>query len=224
MLTVWPSDGTARAAWGPGGGGPANPQALNRSSYALNHPLRQTDPTEHWVEVGRCTVEGAAVGSLVPGAGTAAGAVVGFVIGAGIMIGAGALIAYGAAHLPGYTVDAAGAPIPDASAEEVPNSTASADSHASSPSNETGRSRNKLAPDPNAQGPHTTFKRELITGEVISYETYEPNPRNPSGYDTVKRYDGTDAPHYNKKTGTYVPTPTCSRQEYTWRNSTSDAR
>jgi hypothetical protein len=41
------------------------------------------------------------IGSVVPGAGTAAGAVVRFVIGVGLMIGAGALLAYGAAHTPG---------------------------------------------------------------------------------------------------------------------------
>jgi hypothetical protein len=58
-------------------------------------------------------LEGAAVGSVVPGDGTATGAVVGFVIGAGLMIGAGALRSSGAIHLQGYTVDAAGAPVPD---------------------------------------------------------------------------------------------------------------
>jgi hypothetical protein len=46
--------------------------------------------------------------------------VVGFVIGAGLMIGAGALLAFGAAHMQGYTVDAAGAPVPgDGAAAEA---------------------------------------------------------------------------------------------------------
>jgi RHS repeat-associated protein len=112
-LTLAPHDATAQAAWGQGGGGPANPQDLNRYAYGLNNPVRNTDPTGHCVEVVSCTLEGAAVGSVVPGAGTAAGAMVGFVIGAGLMIGAGALLAYGATHLQGYTVDAAGAPVPD---------------------------------------------------------------------------------------------------------------
>ena len=49
-LTVWPGDGTARAAWAAGGGGPANPQDLNRYSYGLNNPVKNTDPTGHWIE------------------------------------------------------------------------------------------------------------------------------------------------------------------------------
>jgi hypothetical protein len=112
-LTAAPHAATAQAAWAAGGGGPANPQDLNRYAYGLNNPVRNTDPTGHCVEVVSCTLEGAAVGSVVPGAGTAAGAMVGFVIGAGLMIGAGALRASGATHLQGYTVDAAGAPVPD---------------------------------------------------------------------------------------------------------------
>jgi hypothetical protein len=46
-LTVWPSISTAQGAWGTSGGGPANPQNLNRYSYALNNPLKYTDPTGH---------------------------------------------------------------------------------------------------------------------------------------------------------------------------------
>jgi RHS repeat-associated protein len=75
--------------------GPANAQALNRYSYGLNNPVKYTDPTGHCVEVVSCTLEGAAVGSVVPGAGTAAGAVVGFLIGAAITIGVGAGVVVG---------------------------------------------------------------------------------------------------------------------------------
>jgi RHS repeat-associated protein len=49
-LTVAPGDATAAAAWGQGGGGPADPQALNRYTYAGNNPVRNTDPTGHCVE------------------------------------------------------------------------------------------------------------------------------------------------------------------------------
>jgi RHS repeat-associated protein len=49
-LTVAPSDATAAAAWAQRGGGPANPQELNRYSYALNNPVRFGDPTGHCIE------------------------------------------------------------------------------------------------------------------------------------------------------------------------------
>ena len=62
------------------------------------------------------------------------------------------------------------------------------------------RSKNKLKPDPDAQGAHTTFKRGP-DGTIEHYATYEPNPRNPSGFDEVLRYDGVGKSHNN------VPTP-----------------
>jgi hypothetical protein len=46
-LTVAPSDATAAAAWGQGGGGPANPQELNRYTYAGNNPVSYTDSSGH---------------------------------------------------------------------------------------------------------------------------------------------------------------------------------
>lgn len=36
---------------------------------------------------------------------------------------------------------------------------------------------------------------------------WKPNPQNPSGFDEVKRYDGTGGSHYNKVKGTDVDTP-----------------
>ncbi|WP_448337224.1 RHS repeat-associated core domain-containing protein [Chloroflexus aurantiacus] len=46
-LTVWTSDTTAQGMWRSAGSGPVNPQDLNRYTYALNNPLKYTDPTGH---------------------------------------------------------------------------------------------------------------------------------------------------------------------------------
>ena len=64
-----------------------------------------------------------------------------------------------------------------------------------------GKSKNKLQPDPDAIGPHSTFKGDPNTRKITNYETYEVNPKNPTGFDTKLRYDGIGTPHYNKKTG-----------------------
>jgi hypothetical protein len=70
------------------------------------------------------------------------------------------------------------------------------------------RGKNKLEPDPSAQGnPHTRVKRDPVTGEVTNYETYKNNPYHPKGLELEKGYDGKGKPHYNKKTGEEVDTP-----------------
>ena len=68
-----------------------------------------------------------------------------------------------------------------------------------------GRGKNKLLPDPDAAGPHSTFKRGA-DGKVSNHAEWTPNPRNPSGFDEVKRVDVTGRPHRNPD-GTIVPTP-----------------
>jgi len=69
------------------------------------------------------------------------------------------------------------------------------------------RGRNRLQPDPSAQGAHTTFKIDPATGKITKYQTWEPNPRNPSGFDSGVRFDGSGSAHFNKVTGEPVPTP-----------------
>ena len=65
----------------------------------------------------------------------------------------------------------------------------------------TGRAKNNLRPDPNATGAHSTFKRDPVTGKITNYATYRVNPKNPTGFDEVIRYDGVGSPHRNKVTG-----------------------
>jgi RHS repeat-associated protein len=50
-LTLSPHDAIATEAWSQGGGGPSNPQDLNRYSYALNNPLKYTDPSGHLLQL-----------------------------------------------------------------------------------------------------------------------------------------------------------------------------
>lgn len=69
-----------------------------------------------------------------------------------------------------------------------------------------GRGANNLKSDPAAQGPHSTFKTDP-QGRVTGHAEWQPNPRNPSGFDEVKRVDMMGDPHYNKVTGERVPTP-----------------
>ena len=75
------------------------------------------------------------------------------------------------------------------------------------PVRRSGRGANKLSPDPNATGDHTTLRRDPNTGEVIHYEEYTTNPQNPSGYDSQRSYDATGEGHYDKYSKQYVDTP-----------------
>ena len=68
------------------------------------------------------------------------------------------------------------------------------------------RHKNDLQPDPNATGPHSTFKRDPITGKVTEYETYQPqsNPHNPNYWEKVLRYDGGGKAHFDPVTKKYI--------------------
>lgn len=72
------------------------------------------------------------------------------------------------------------------------------------------RGKNRLRPDPNAEGPHATFKTNA-SGKVTGYAEWTPNPQNPSGFDPVKRVDtqygnphshgGVSTPHTHDSSG-----------------------
>ena len=67
----------------------------------------------------------------------------------------------------------------------------------------------RIAPDPNAQGPHTVIRRNPQTGQIIRYATYIPqtNPRNPAKWQLVKRVDLVGDEHFNKVLKQYIPVP-----------------
>ena len=47
---------------------------------------------------------------------------------------------------------------------------------------------------------HVVYKKDPVTGEITNYTVYKTNPRNPTGFDEVIRYDGVGEPHYNPVT------------------------
>jgi hypothetical protein len=65
----------------------------------------------------------------------------------------------------------------------------------------------KLGPDPDAVGPHTTWKTDPITGQITRTETWVPNPQNPSGWDSEQATDVTGSGHFDKATQQNIPTP-----------------
>lgn len=74
------------------------------------------------------------------------------------------------------------------------------------PKTKTASRSNRLKPDSRAQGDHTTFKTDS-DGNITRHETFETNPQNPSGFDSVQSTDVTGPAHQNKVTGEIVPTP-----------------
>lgn len=71
-----------------------------------------------------------------------------------------------------------------------------------------GGGRMGLRPNPNAAGPHSTF-RTGPGGKTTHYETWQPqtNPKNPAPWESVVRVDVTGDPDFNKVTQKMVPTP-----------------
>lgn len=66
-----------------------------------------------------------------------------------------------------------------------------------------------MQPGPGAAGPHSTFRVDPTTGQVIKWQEWKPttDPRNPHPFEPGNRYDGRGDPHHNKATGEDVPTP-----------------
>ncbi|MBT2398755.1 polymorphic toxin-type HINT domain-containing protein [Streptomyces sp. ISL-100] len=66
-----------------------------------------------------------------------------------------------------------------------------------------------LCPDEDAEGPHTTFRRDGATGNIDHYQEWvrPEDPRDPRPFIPGKRVDVKGQPHYDKKTKTSIPTP-----------------
>ena len=66
----------------------------------------------------------------------------------------------------------------------------------------------RLAPNLEALGPHSTFRRDPM-GRVSHYATWKPqtNPRNPAPWTLHKRVDMTGEGHFNRALQTRIPTP-----------------
>ncbi len=79
------------------------------------------------------------------------------------------------------------------------------------PDTEKKGGRNRLQPDPQAEGAHDTFRRDPNTGKIEHYEEWRPqtNPRNPTPWESVKRYDGVgkEKGHYNSEIGERIYHP-----------------
>jgi len=61
------------------------------------------------------------------------------------------------------------------------------------------KSDNKLKPSSEATGDHSTFKKDG-KGKTTNTATYKQNPKNPSGFDEVKRVDVKGKSHNSVKT------------------------
>lgn len=166
---------------------------INLYAYVASDPVNDTDPTG--LEAASCYGTsgwscgmGASNGVSAEEAGTIVGAVVGFTV--GLFDGP-----------PGDEVPAA------VGGGKVGGKIGRLVGEARAPGKQAEPSRRRMGPDPSAEGPHSTFRRDS-EGNIIRHETYEPNPRNPkTGFDRVRSTDVTGSPHYNKVTRQDVPTP-----------------
>src|SRR3984885_8749829 len=71
-------------------------------------------------------------------------------------------------------------------------------------------SRNHFQPDARAEGAHSVFRRDPVTGKVSHYETYRPqtNRYDPKPWESFLRFDGYGSdPHLNKVFKEWIKTP-----------------
>ncbi len=71
--------------------------------------------------------------------------------------------------------------------------------------------RKRFSPDEFADGGHSVFRKNPITGKTEKYQTYWPqsNPRNPNPWELGVRFDGSSHyhKHFNKVTDKWIETP-----------------
>ena len=117
---------------------------------------------------------------------------------------------------------------PGSNQPDVPDSTPEEPEPADMDPNSEGKSKrstNKLAPDPDSKGDHSSYERDE-NGNIYKYETYEKT--NTGNDNPVKRFDGgkkdgsKGAPHVNNKTGEEVPTPHVQGKKIPVRPPTED--
>ncbi|MBC8156253.1 MAG: hypothetical protein H7Z72_25485 [Bacteroidetes bacterium] len=94
--------------------------------------------------------------------------------------------------------------------EASPSNTSSKNVPSNPPQPKTGKGKNRLEPNKDAQGDHSVYERDK-NGNVYKYKTYEKTSsghNNPTGRYDGGKPDGTPgAPHVNKKTKKPIPTP-----------------
>ena len=77
--------------------------------------------------------------------------------------------------------------------------------------NQDESNNNRLKPNKNAVGDHTSFKRNSVDQKIYKYETYrsQTNPYDPKPWESVKRFDGANpaGAHFNKHLGQHVYEP-----------------